>query len=127
MGTSVQTFSRAHPSTDTSYTLVLDRLDGTIARIEELAKQQEGGYDSKHSATLQRRDLRRRLRTGLLRHVVTAAEDAGVEAPDSREVPASGVERTARQLPHRRQRSIGQRPHLPGSAGQAWALGEHAR
>ena len=43
MGTSVRTFSRAHPSADASYTLVLDRLDAAIARIEELAKQQERG------------------------------------------------------------------------------------
>ncbi len=82
MGTSVRAFSRAHPSPDTSYTLVLDRLDGAILRIEELAKQQEGGYVSKHSAVVRRSDLRRRLRSGLLRHVVTAAKDAGEDAPD---------------------------------------------
>jgi hypothetical protein len=81
MATSVRTFSRAHPSADTSYTLVLDRLDGTILRIEELAKQQEGGYVSKHSAVVRRSDLRRRLHGGLLRYLVTAAEDVGREAP----------------------------------------------
>jgi hypothetical protein len=79
MATSVRTFSRAHPSADGSYTLVLDRLDGTITRIEGLAKQQEGGFVSKHAAAFKRADLRRRLHTGLLRHVVTAAEDAGSE------------------------------------------------
>jgi len=82
MATSVRTFSRAHPSADASYVLVLDRLDGTISRIEELAKQQEGGYASKHSASVRRKDVRRRLQLGLLRHVVTAAEDAGSEAPE---------------------------------------------
>ena len=81
MATSVRTFSRAHPSPDASYTLVLDRLDGTISRIEELAKQQEGGYVSKHSASVRRTDLRRRLQIGLLRHLVTAADDVGSEAP----------------------------------------------
>jgi hypothetical protein len=80
MGASVRTFSRAHPSADTSYTLVLDRLDGTIVRIEELAKQQEGGYASKHAAAVRRSDLRRRLQGGLLRHLVTVAEDVGSEA-----------------------------------------------
>lgn len=82
MATSVRTFSRAHASEDSSYVLVLDRLDGTIARIEELAKQQEGGYVSKHAAAVRRQDLRRRLQSGLLRHVVTAAGDAGEEAPE---------------------------------------------
>jgi hypothetical protein len=81
MATSVRTFSRAHPSADASYTLVLDRLDGTITRIEGLAKQQEGGYRSKHSAAVRRTDLRRRLQAGLLRLLVTAAEDVGSEAP----------------------------------------------
>lgn len=43
MAASVRTFSRAHPSPDASYTLVLERLDNAILRIEGLAKQQEGG------------------------------------------------------------------------------------
>ena len=81
MAASVRTFSRAHPSPDASYTLVLDRLDSAIVRIEGLAKQQEGGFVSKHSATVKRADLRRRLQSGLLRHLVTAAEDVGSEAP----------------------------------------------
>jgi hypothetical protein len=81
MAASVRTFSRAHPSADTSYTLVLDRLDGTILRIEELAKQQEGGYASKHSASVRRSDLRRRLQTGLLRYLVNTAEDVGSVVP----------------------------------------------
>jgi hypothetical protein len=80
MATSVRTFCRAHPSDDTSFTLVLDRLNSTILRIEELATQQESGYVSKHAATERRKDLRRRLQTGLLRHVVTAAEVAGRES-----------------------------------------------
>jgi hypothetical protein len=81
MATSVRTFCRAHPSEDTSYILVLDRLDGTIERIEELAKQQEGGFVTKHASSVRRQDVRRRLQTALLRHVVTAAADAGEEAP----------------------------------------------
>ena len=81
MGTSVRTFSRAHPSADTSYTLVLDRLDVTIARIEELAKSQEGGFASKHSSVVRRKDLRRQLHQGVIRHLVTAAEDAGTDTP----------------------------------------------
>lgn len=82
MAASVRTFSRAHPSADASYALVLDRLDRSIVRLEELAKQQEGGYVSKHSSSVQRADLRRRLQGGLLRHLVTAAEDVGEVAPE---------------------------------------------
>jgi hypothetical protein len=61
--------------------LVLERLDATISRVEELAKQQEGGLVSKHSAAVRRRDLRRRLQRGLLRYLATVAEDVGTEAP----------------------------------------------
>jgi hypothetical protein len=82
MAASVRTFSRAHPSADASYTLMLNRLDGTIIRIEQLAKQQEGGYMSKRAAAAQRTDLRRRLQSGLLRHLVTVAEDVSSEAPE---------------------------------------------
>ena len=128
MGTSVRAFSRAHPSPDTSYTLVLDRLDGAILRIEELAKQQEGGYVSKHSAVVRRSDLRRRLRSGLLRHVVTAAKDAGEDAPAIAErFRLPGVERDACQFPCGCQRDVGPGPEQPGSPGQARPLGEHAR
>jgi hypothetical protein len=81
MAASVRTFSQAHPSADSSYALVLNRLDGTITRMDELAKQQEGGFVSKHSAVVRRQDLRRRLQSGLLRHLVTVAEDVGLEAP----------------------------------------------
>ena len=98
MATSVRTFSRAHPSPDTSYTLMLDRLDGAILRIEGLAKQQEGGYASEHSAAAKRADLRRRLQGGLLRHLVTAAEDVGSEAPAVAEqfgIPSANATHTA--------------------------------
>ena len=79
MGTSVRTFSRAHPSADASYKLVIDRPDATIARIEGLAKQQEGDYASKHSSVVRRQDLRRRLHQRPIRHLVTTAEHAGTE------------------------------------------------
>ncbi len=65
---------------------MLDRLDGTILRIDELAKQQEGGFVSKHSASVRRTDLRRRLQAGLLRHLVTVAEDTGSEVPGVAEI-----------------------------------------
>jgi hypothetical protein len=81
MAASVRTFSRSHPSADASYASVLDRLDAAISRMEELAKLQEGGFVSKHSAVVRRQDLRRRLQSGLLRYLVTVAEDVGTEAP----------------------------------------------
>jgi hypothetical protein len=98
MAASVRTFSRAHPSADASYALVLDRLDGTISRMEELAKRQEGGFVSKHSSVVRRQDLRRQLHQGLLRHLVTAAEDAGTDRPGVGEkfrLPSTSATHTA--------------------------------
>lgn len=81
MAAHVQIFSRAHPSADAGYVLVLDRLDGAIARIEALATQQEGGYRAKHASSVRRVELRRRMQMGLLRHLVSTAADAESEAP----------------------------------------------
>lgn len=81
MAASVRTFSRAHSSADASYGLVLERLDGAINRMDELAKSQAGGYSSKHSSVVRRQDLRRRIHRGILRHLVQSAEDAGTEEP----------------------------------------------
>jgi hypothetical protein len=79
MAVRVRDFSRTHPSADASYASVLDRLESAITRMEALAGQQQGGYLSKHSSTVRRQELRRRLHGGLLRHLVTIAADAASE------------------------------------------------
>jgi hypothetical protein len=79
MAGSVRTFCRAHPTDDTSFTLVLDRLDGTITRMEAVSGQQVDGFLSKHSSTVRRKDVRRRIHHGLLPHLVTVGQDAASE------------------------------------------------
>jgi hypothetical protein len=81
MAVSVRDFNRKHPSTDASHTSVLNRLDGTISRIEEVGREQIGGFLSRHSSTVRRKELRRRLREGLLLHLVTVARDAATSKP----------------------------------------------
>jgi hypothetical protein len=85
MAVRVRDFSRTHPSADGNHASVLRRLEDTISRMEELARQQVGGFLSKHSSTVRRRDIRRRLRGGLLRHLVTVAQDAAGEKPEMRD------------------------------------------
>jgi hypothetical protein len=75
-------FSEAHPSDDPSYVLVLGRLKEGIDRMVELGGQQVGGFLSTHASSLRRSDIRRKLRDGLLRHLVTVAEDAASEKPE---------------------------------------------
>jgi hypothetical protein len=102
MAVSVRDFSRAHPSADASYASVLGRLETSITRMEELAGQQQGGYLSKHSSTVRRQGLRRRLHGGLLRHLVTIAQDAAAESPALTEMfqlpPANATHRTFQTL-----------------------------
>src|SRR6266508_2497160 len=94
MAVRVRDFSDTHPSADPSFVTVLGRLKEGIDRIVELSGQQVGGFLSKHSGSLRRRDIRRRIRDGLLRHLVTVAEDASAEKPELRakfELPAHNL------------------------------------
>jgi hypothetical protein len=87
-------FSRAHPSTDGSYTLVLELLDQGIARLEALAQQQENGRQTSRSAVVNRQGIRRRLHGDLLPHLITVAEAASAEAPallERLQLPKSNV------------------------------------
>jgi hypothetical protein len=79
MAVRVRDFCRAHPSADANHASVLGRLDETISRMEVLIEQQVGGFLSRRSSTLRRRDVRRRLHGGMLRHLVTIAGSAAEE------------------------------------------------
>ena len=81
MAVRVRDFSHAHPSADPSFVSILGRLEEGINRLVALEGQQTGGFLSKHSSTVRRRELRRRLREGLLRHLVTIGQDAAAEQP----------------------------------------------
>jgi hypothetical protein len=81
MAARVRDFSHAHPSADPSFVSILGRLEEGINRLVALEAQQTGGFLSKHSSAVRRRSLRRRLREGLLRHLVTVARDAAAEQP----------------------------------------------
>src|SRR4051812_9219964 len=82
MAVRVRVFSETNPSTDPSFVIVLTRLKESIDRTLELSGQQVGGFLSKHSSTLRRSDIRRKLRDGLLRFLVTVAKDASTEKPE---------------------------------------------
>ena len=81
MAVRVREFSRAYPSADANHASVLARLEGVIARMNEVGGQQVGGFLSKHASTVRRKEIRQRLHRGLLRHLVTIAGAAAVENP----------------------------------------------
>ncbi len=61
---------------------MLGRLKTAVNRLVALGGQQAGGFLTKHASSVQRREIRQRLRDGLLRHLVTIAEDAATEKPE---------------------------------------------
>ncbi|HXH05350.1 MAG TPA: hypothetical protein VNI83_02050 [Vicinamibacterales bacterium] len=81
MAVRVREFSRAHPSADANYGAVLGRLEDRIARMEALARQQQGGYLARRAASSRRATLRRRIQRDMLRHLVTVAELAARDNP----------------------------------------------
>ena len=81
MAVRVRDFYRAHPSTDASFAAVIAQLEEKIARIDALAKQEQGGFFTTHASSVRRRVLRRRLHNELLRHLVTVAQVAAVKQP----------------------------------------------
>ncbi|MEO7986782.1 MAG: hypothetical protein ABI766_09635, partial [Gemmatimonadales bacterium] len=81
MAERVRDFSRAHPSADGNYAPVLGQLEEKVARMEGLAKQEQGGFLTTHASSVRRRSLRRRLHRELLRHLVTVADVAATEQP----------------------------------------------
>jgi len=82
MAVHARDFNRTHPSADANHASVLAKLEETIKGMEALAAQQVTGVVSKGSSTVRRREIRRRLHDGLLRHLVTVAEAAAEEKPE---------------------------------------------
>lgn len=85
MAVRARDFNRVHPSTDANFALVLDRLDGHIVRLEELAKQQQAGFQSARASVARRRGTRRRIHHELLRHLASVALASEVEQPGQEE------------------------------------------
>lgn len=85
MAVRARDFNRAHPSTDANFALVLERLGGHIVRLEELAEQQQAGFQSSRASVARRKETRRRIHHELLRHLATVAQSSGVEQPGQEE------------------------------------------
>jgi hypothetical protein len=73
----VREFSRAHPSDDPGYAVVLGRLEERLARAEAIATRQVKGTAEARAAQTRRRELRRVVESQLLRHLVAVGSVAG--------------------------------------------------
>lgn len=74
-------FSRAHPGTDPSYAGILSRLQESIEKAEQLARQQRGGQIAVHASTAHRRELRRALHAQL-RHLARVGDVVAKTQPE---------------------------------------------
>ena len=72
----VREFSRAHPSDDPGYAVVLGLSEERLARAEAIPARQVKGTAEARTARTRRRELRRVVETQLLRHLVAVGSVA---------------------------------------------------
>jgi len=77
-------FAQANPSTDASWTGVVSRLGELVDRADALDQEERQGRADRRTAVATRRELRDRIHTDYLRHLVTTA---GVAFKDAAAVP----------------------------------------
>lgn len=82
MGSRVQDFFRAHPSTQPAHVEMLARLDQRLARSDVLALQQRAGAEQERAAVDRRAEIRRTTQQELLPHLVKVGQELGRERPE---------------------------------------------
>lgn len=76
MVTRVRTFSRAHPSTEPTYTTVLGRLEERLAEAQAIATRQHEASAAARGARNNRKELRRIVHFQLLKYLVAVGSVA---------------------------------------------------
>ena len=82
MGRRALLFSRAHADASAGYAATLARLEGLLARSDALSEQQLNGLHIARAASERKRELRRMMKTGHLRHLIEVARHAAGEEPE---------------------------------------------
>jgi uncharacterized protein (UPF0210 family) len=79
MAARVLQFSEEHPSQSPGFVAAVTRLQESVARAEQLARQQLAGQNEVRVATARKAELRRQIRSTYLDHILTVAQSASVE------------------------------------------------
>ena len=82
MATRVRTFSRAHPSTEPTYTSVLGRLEASLTEAEAIATKQLEARVAARGARKTRKELRRIVHFQLLNYLVIVGKVAAKSRTD---------------------------------------------
>ena len=82
MGRRALAFAEAHPEQSPADLPALSRLKEILARADVLIIQQRDGISEVRAATVEKREIRRRIRRTHLPHLSRVAEAAGIERPE---------------------------------------------
>jgi hypothetical protein len=82
MGRRALAFAEAHPEETPANLPALSRLKEILARADALIIQQRDGISEVRAATLEKREIRRKIRRTHLPHLARVAEAAGTERPE---------------------------------------------
>src|SRR3954470_5254176 len=82
MGRRALAFAEAHPEQTPANLPALSRLKELLTRADELVIQQRDGISEVRAATIEKRDIRRKIRRTHLPHLFRVAEAAGIERPE---------------------------------------------
>src|SRR6476661_10779731 len=75
-------FSLAHPDPSPGYATTLTSLQGLLARAEQLITLQRDRIGQVRGATVQKQNLRRRIRRAQMKHLAKVAQGAARENPE---------------------------------------------
>src|SRR3954463_14258408 len=82
MGRRALAFAEAHPEQTPANLPALSHLKELLTRADELIIQQRDGISEVRAATIEKREIRRKIRRTYLPHLSRVAEVAGIERPE---------------------------------------------
>lgn len=80
-GTGSRDFGRSHPVDTPEFILIMGELDELLAKIQIKAGQQRDGFIDKHTGSVRKRDIERRIRRLHLPHLQRAGQSAAPDNP----------------------------------------------
>lgn len=80
-GTGARDFGRSHPVNTPEFILIMGELDELLAKVQLKAAQQRDGFIDKHTASVRKREIERRVRGMHLPHIQRAGRSAAPDNP----------------------------------------------
>lgn len=81
-GTGARDFGRSHPVDTPEFILIMGELDELLAKVQLKAAQQRDGFIDKHTASVRKQEIERRVRGMHLPHIQRAGRSAAPDNPN---------------------------------------------